>query len=79
MKSIFKKKGEETSQKFDPELIIGERCVVLERVSSLSGSGLVKVRGMQWAARPSYEDDVFEVGEVLRIVAVEGVRLICRK
>lgn len=78
MKTIFKKMGSDSSE-FDIEAVIGERCVVVERVSAHSGSGLVKVKGTQWAARGSYDDDVFEVGEVLNIVAVEGVRLICKK
>ena len=79
LKNIFKKKGTNYSSEFDLEAIIGERCVVVERVSTRCGSGLVRVKGTQWAARGSFDDDVFEVGEVLRVVAVEGVRLICKK
>lgn len=79
LKSIFRKKSSDASLEFDPEAIIGEKCVVLERISAASGSGLVKVKGTMWAARPSFDDEVFESGEVVRIVAVEGVRLICRK
>ena len=79
LKKIFGKKDSITSFQFDPQAIIGERCVVIEKVSESSGSGLVKVKGTQWAARGYYADDVYDVGEVLRVVAVEGVRLICRK
>ena len=76
---IFKKNGINSSQGFDLESVIGERCVVVERIVSYAGCGLVKVKGTMWAARGSYDDDVFEVGETLRVVAIEGVRLICKK
>ncbi len=78
-KKIFNKNGTNPSQSFDLESVIGERCVVVEKIVSYAGCGLVKVKGTKWAARGSYEDDVFEVGEVLRVVAIEGVRLICKK
>ena len=79
LNKIFGKKDSSVSSEFDPQSIIGEKCIVVERISATSGSGLVKVKGTQWAARGSYDDDSFQVGEVLRVVAVEGVRLICKK
>ena len=59
--------------------IIGERCVVTEKVDNYAGCGIVKVKGCQWAARGVSESDVFEVGEQLFVVAIEGVKLVCRK
>lgn len=59
--------------------IIGEKCVVTERVDNFAGCGIVKVKGCQWAARGVNENDVFEVGESLYVVAIEGVKLVCRK
>jgi membrane protein implicated in regulation of membrane protease activity len=61
------------------EEIIGEKCVVTERVDNFVGCGIVKVKGCQWAARGVLENDVFEVGESLCVVAIEGVKLVCRK
>ena len=40
---------------------------------------MVKVKGTYWAARGAFEDDSFDVGEVLKVVAIEGVKLICKK
>ena len=77
-KNIFKKKGNKLAG-FDLESVIGERCTVTERIVSGSGCGMVRVKGTEWAARGTGEDDCFEVGEALKVVAVEGVRLICRK
>jgi membrane protein implicated in regulation of membrane protease activity len=59
--------------------IIGEKCVVTERVDNFIGGGIVKVKGCQWAARGVSDNDVFEVGESLCVVAIEGVKLVCRK
>lgn len=59
--------------------IIGEKCVVIEKIDNFAGCGEARVNGLVWSARAAFEDDVYEVGEVLVIVAVEGVKLICKK
>ena len=61
------------------DAIIGERCVVTEKIDNYAGCGQARVKGQIWSARGVFEDDVFEVGEVLNIVAIEGVKLICKK
>ena len=60
------------------EDLVGERCVVTERIDSFAGCGQVKVNGKLFAARGISDNDVFEVDEVLSIVAIEGVKMICR-
>ncbi len=59
--------------------IVGERCKVVETVDNYAGCGLVKVKGQIWSARGVDDEDIFEVGESLRVVAIEGVKLICVK
>ena len=59
--------------------IIGEKCTVIEAVDNYAGCGLVKVKGTEWSARSVDDDDVFEPGESLKVVAIEGVKLICSK
>ena len=61
------------------EDIVGEKCVVLETVDNYVGSGQVRVKSTEWSARSVDDEDVFEIGTVLRVVAVEGVKLICNK
>lgn len=61
------------------ESVIGEKCVVTERIDNFAGCGQVKVNGQGWSARGAYDDDSFEVGEILMVVAIEGVKLICKK
>ncbi len=72
-----KKSGQE--REFNPDNIVGKRCVVTEPVDNYAGSGQVKVNGQNWSARSAYDEDKFEVGDVLNVVAIEGVRLICVK
>jgi membrane protein implicated in regulation of membrane protease activity len=61
------------------DAIIGEKCVVTEKIDNFAGCGLAKVEGPICSARGVMEDDVFEPGEVLVVVAIEGVKLICKK
>ena len=61
------------------EALIGERCVVTSRINNFEDCGQVKVKGQFWTARGTGENDVFEVGEALTVVTIEGVKLICKK
>ena len=60
------------------EDLVGDKCVVTERIDSFAGCGQVRVNGKLFAARGISDNDVFEVGDVLSIVAIEGVKMICR-
>lgn len=67
-------------RKFQGDSIVGERCIVTERIDNYAGCGQVKVKGAQiWSARGVAEDAVFSEGETLKIVAIEGAKLICKK
>ena len=59
--------------------IVGEKCVVTEKIDNFAGCGQIKVKGQLWSARGFFDDDVFECGESLRIVAIEGVKAVCKK
>ena len=61
------------------DVIVGERCIVVERIDNYAGCGEVKAKGQVWSARGVFENDVFSEGETLKIVAVEGAKLICKK
>ena len=75
--SVFRKN--KNDGEFNLESIIGSRCIVIEKIDNFAGAGLVKVNGTMWAARGAYDGDVFEIGESLNVVAIEGVKLICKK
>ena len=59
--------------------LIGEKCVVTEKIDNYAGCGQAKIKGQVWSARGVNSNDVFEVGETLTVVAIEGVKLICKK
>ncbi len=75
----FLRKYIKSAAKTNIEAIIGEKCMVTEKIDNFAGVGQVKIRGQIWSARGVCEDDVFEPGEILSIVAIEGVKLICKK
>lgn len=72
-------KNSSSQKSISLEDIIGERCTVSELIDNYAGCGLVKVKGTEWSARSVNDEDVFEVGESLTVVAIEGVKLICNK
>ena len=59
--------------------IVGNKCKVIQTIDNYIGGGLIKVGSSIWAARAVDDNDIYEVGEKLEIVAVEGVKLICKK
>ena len=61
------------------DAIVGSKCIVTEKIDNYAGCGMARVNGQLWSARSVSDDDVFESGEILRIVAIEGVKLICKK
>lgn len=61
------------------EALIGERCVVTERIDNYLECGQVKIKGQLWSAKGEGENDTFEVGEALTVVTIQGVKLICKK
>ena len=75
----FKRKFSAKGADVSIENVIGERCRVEERIDNSAGCGLVRIGKSVWAARGVGEEDVFEAGEELVVVAAEGVKLICKK
>ena len=78
-KTYLAKKLDSRIIKTNVEAIIGERCVVTEKIDNYVGCGQVKIKGQIWSARGVEEDAIFEEGETLHVVAVEGVKVICKK
>lgn len=78
--SIFKKKLANSKKKAtNTDILIGEKAVVTEKIDNLTSVGCVKINGQLWSARA--EEDGMSIGEgdVVEIVAVKGVKLVCRK
>lgn len=55
---------------------VGELGIVTERISVPDGTGQVKVLGQVWSANAGSPEDVLEAGAEVRVLRIEGVRLI---
>ena len=78
-KTLFRRYFEPKSKtKTNVDALVGARAVVTERVDNLSGCGQVRVDSQIWSARSIDPDIIFEVGEVVSVMAIEGVKLICK-
>ena len=66
-------------EKFNVDAVIGERCYVVEKIDNIACRGAVKVKGLEWAARTLSDEELLEEGTLVEVLAVEGVKLICKK
>ena len=60
------------------DAVIGEQAIITERVCNIENTGLAKVRGQIWSAR-SADGENLEVGEIVSVISIQGVKIICRK
>lgn len=58
------------------DALIGELAVVTESIDNINSKGCVRIRGQIWSARAQNETDRYADGEILEVVAIEGVKLI---
>ena len=65
-------------QPTNADSLIGKECVVTEAVDNIRSQGAVKIRGMEWTARAEADGAHYAVGDVVTVVAIEGVKLIVR-
>ncbi len=77
-KTVFRKFFQPKNEKFNIDAIIGEKCLVTEKIDNIAGRGAVKVKGLEWAARTLSDDVVVDEGARVEVIAVEGVKLICK-
>ena len=61
------------------DMILGKDCVVTEEIDNIRGTGAVSVGGKTWTARMENDGDKAAVGEVVRGLRIEGVKLIVQK
>jgi membrane protein implicated in regulation of membrane protease activity len=76
---IFKKRirDKQASVKTNTDRLLGKRAVVTEEIDNLHALGAVKIDGQEWSAR-SEGDISIPVGTTVEILAVAGVKLICK-
>lgn len=66
------------TEKTNVEGIIGKNVVITQRIPDINTTGKASLDGEIWRAR-SLENEPMEEGELVEIVAVEGVKLIVKK
>lgn len=59
--------------------VIGKDALVLEDIDNINEKGEVKIDGKIWTARCENNDDVLEKGILVRVKAIQGVKLICER
>jgi membrane protein implicated in regulation of membrane protease activity len=79
LKPIFKKNMGLRIVPTNADSLIGAQAVVIEPINNLHAKGQVKIRGQVWTARSSEEGVTYEEGEVVNVLAIEGVKLICNR
>ena len=62
-------------QATNADMVIGQQCVVTQRIDNLSGTGAVFVDGKTWTAR-SAGGEAIEPGQTVVADSIEGVKLI---
>ena len=77
LKPVFKKNMGIKIVPTNADTLIGMQAVVTEQIDNLNAKGQVKVRGQVWTARSADENIIYDAGEVVTVLAIEGVKLIC--
>ncbi len=62
--------------KTNAESMIGKEGIVSDTIDNLNGTGQVKIDGMDWTARANDSHRLFEIGETVRVVEIQGVKVI---
>lgn len=60
------------------DAVIGADARVIERICNIDGKGAVKVMGKEWSAR-SVDDEIYDEGDIVRVIEIRGVKLIVEK
>ena len=61
------------------ESLIGEQAIVTQTINNLMGRGEVFMNGLEWMARSQQDNDTIEKDTVVRILRIDGVKLIVER
>ncbi len=64
------------TEKTNAEALVGQNAVVISEINNAESTGQAKVNGMEWTARARDDAIVIPKGESVRIVEIQGVKLI---
>lgn len=72
---LVKKYVNSRSQPTNADMVIGNYALVTEAIDNVEGTGAVAVGGKVWTARSESGEPV-ELGKVVKVLRIEGVKLI---
>lgn len=75
MKKVLKVRYSPTNA----DTVIGKTGTVIEKIDNIAATGAVKADGKVWTARSDDDSVTIDEGSLVRAVAIEGVKLICKK
>ena len=58
---------------------LGKKCVVTVEVNNFAGRGQVRIGKETFACRTLFDEDIYEIGEKVLVVAIEGAKLVCKR
>ncbi len=64
--------------RMNADAVPGKTGVITEAVHPDEGTGLIKVEGQIWSAKPEDGKKTFEVGDRVKVVRIEGVKAVIR-
>ena len=65
--------------KTNAEAFVGRKVRVLQDINNLRDEGQIFVGGLEWTARSSDDTVTFRKDEIVRIIGIEGVKMIVEK
>ncbi|MDO4475886.1 MAG: NfeD family protein [Lachnospiraceae bacterium] len=63
-------------ERTNADRLIGEIGIVTEEISNISGTGRVKISGLEWTAKTEVDSVVIPAGQRVRVGEIAGVKLI---
>lgn len=67
------------TQKTNVDSLVGKTVRVTQRVNNLDQTGAAVLSGQEWTARADDDKEIFEQGELARVVRISGVKLIIER
>lgn len=67
------------TQKTNVDSLVGKTVRITQRVSNLDQTGAAVLSGQEWTARADDDKEIFEQGELAKVVRISGVKLIIER
>lgn len=65
--------------KTNVEAVAGKTAKVVEEINNLNSTGKAVIEGEEWMARSINDNEVFNVGELVTVSEIKGVKIIVKK